>query len=155
MEISSFYTSWSYDVHFPRCWVRLTEFFVILGHFLRFYPTNNPESQNFEEMKKKNWKYHFTLVCHKQWSYVWFLSYGARQAWFFILHHFLSFYATTQKIKTLKKWKKHLVLSSFFRGVPKSWSSAISEIWQWPEIIFIFSFWVIFCPFTTLMVQKI
>ena len=29
-----------------------TEFFVILGHFLPFYPHNNPESQNFEKMNK-------------------------------------------------------------------------------------------------------
>ena len=29
-----------------------TEFFVILGHFLPFYPTNNPKNQNFEKMKK-------------------------------------------------------------------------------------------------------
>ena len=28
-----------------------TEFFVILGHFLPFYPTNNPDNQNFEKMK--------------------------------------------------------------------------------------------------------
>ena len=29
-----------------------TEFFVILGHFLHFYPTNNPKNQNFENLKK-------------------------------------------------------------------------------------------------------
>ena len=28
--------------------------FVILGHFLRFYPPNNPENQNFEKMKRKS-----------------------------------------------------------------------------------------------------
>ena len=27
-------------------------FFVILDHFLRFYPTNNPKNQNFEKLKK-------------------------------------------------------------------------------------------------------
>ena len=27
-------------------------FFVILGYFLPFYPTNNPENQNFEKKKK-------------------------------------------------------------------------------------------------------
>ena len=27
-------------------------FFFILGHFLPFYPTNNPQNQNFEKMKK-------------------------------------------------------------------------------------------------------
>ena len=29
-----------------------TEFFVILDHFLPFYPSNNPKNQNFEKMKK-------------------------------------------------------------------------------------------------------
>ena len=29
-----------------------TEFFVILVHFLPFYPSNDPENQNFEKMKK-------------------------------------------------------------------------------------------------------
>ena len=32
---------------------RRAEFFVILDDFLLFYPTNNPENQDFEEMKKK------------------------------------------------------------------------------------------------------
>ena len=30
-----------------------TEFIVSLGHFLPFYPTNNPKNQNFEKMKKR------------------------------------------------------------------------------------------------------
>ena len=29
-----------------------TEFFLILDHFLPFYPANNPENQNFEKMIK-------------------------------------------------------------------------------------------------------
>ena len=28
------------------------ECFVILGHFLPFYPTNNPKNQNFEKIKQ-------------------------------------------------------------------------------------------------------
>ena len=28
------------------------EFVVILDHFLPFYPTNNPENQNFEKIYK-------------------------------------------------------------------------------------------------------
>ena len=82
------------------CWNmdRDTEiFFVILGYFLPFYPTNNPKNQNFEKTFKKDltWRYrHFTLACHKWWSYdVWFLRYGTRWTEFFvILDHFLPFY---------------------------------------------------------------
>ena len=37
--------SQSRDVLFLRYWVRMTEFFVILGHFLAFnYPPNNLEN---------------------------------------------------------------------------------------------------------------
>ena len=32
--------------------MRLTECFVILGHFLTFHPPSDPENQNFEKMKK-------------------------------------------------------------------------------------------------------
>ena len=44
--------------------VQQTNFFIILGHFLSLYPTNNLKNQNSEKMKKKNtWRYHhFTLV---------------------------------------------------------------------------------------------
>ena len=39
-------------VCFLRYGVRWTEFFVILDHFLPFYPPNNPKNQNFEKLKK-------------------------------------------------------------------------------------------------------
>ena len=31
--------------------IEFTEFFIILGHFLPFYPPNKPKNQNFEKMK--------------------------------------------------------------------------------------------------------
>ena len=36
----------------PETW-SATEFFLISDYFLRFYPTNNPENQNFEKKKRK------------------------------------------------------------------------------------------------------
>ena len=42
----------NHDVSFLIYKARQTEFFVILGYFLPFYPPNNPENQNFEKMKK-------------------------------------------------------------------------------------------------------
>ena len=33
---------------------RNRQVFVILGHFLPFYPTNNPKNQNFEKKNEKN-----------------------------------------------------------------------------------------------------
>ena len=57
------YHEWqSYDVWFLRYDVQQTELFVILGHFLSFYPNKNLENQNFEKMEKK-WRYRpFTQV---------------------------------------------------------------------------------------------
>ena len=57
------YSSWDTRVHHKRqsynvCFLRYvaqrTEFFVIWGHFLPYYLTNNPSNQNFEKMEKKN-----------------------------------------------------------------------------------------------------
>ena len=41
----------SYEVQFLRYSVKQTEFFVILGHFLPFYPPNNRQNENFIKMK--------------------------------------------------------------------------------------------------------
>ena len=96
----------SYDVWFLRYGARQTYFFVILDSFLLFYPTMDPENQNFQQ-KKKNKKNLKILFYKKKWqSYnVWFLKYGVqRTELFVILGHFLPFYPpTTQKTKFLKK----------------------------------------------------
>ena len=42
-------------------WRTGTGFFVILGHFLPFYHTNNPKNQNFEKVKKS---IGFTIILH-------------------------------------------------------------------------------------------
>ena len=50
----------------PELWsTQQTQFFVILGDFLPFYPTNL-RNQNFEKLKKNTWRYHhFTQVYKK------------------------------------------------------------------------------------------
>ena len=49
-------------MYVPKIWSD----FVLLGHFLTFYPTNNPKNLNFEKMKKKAWRYyHFKHVYQK------------------------------------------------------------------------------------------
>ena len=48
------YHKWqSYNAWFLRYEARQTEFFVILGYFLPFYPSNSPKNQN-EKKKMKN-----------------------------------------------------------------------------------------------------
>ena len=70
----------SYDIWFLKYKMRLTEIFVILGHFLPSQPPDNSGNQNFK-IEKYTWRYyHFTHLYHKWQSYdVWFLGYGARQ----------------------------------------------------------------------------
>ena len=47
------YHKWQlYDVCFLRYGVWLTEFFVILDHFVPFYSPKTPKNQNFEKMEK-------------------------------------------------------------------------------------------------------
>ena len=127
LEISSFYKCvpkitimWR---TVPEIWVRQTEFFSILGHFLPFYAPspNDHENQN-------TWRYYyFTHVYHKWQSYdVWFLRYQAWQTEFFIiLDNFLPFYLPNnlkyqnfEKVK--KKKKKHLEILLFTHVYHKS-----------------------------------
>ena len=71
----------SYNVWLLRYEAWQTEFFVILDHFLYFYPFDNPKSQHFEKMKKDAWRYHyFTQVYQKSWWHaILFLRYGMQR----------------------------------------------------------------------------
>ena len=50
LYILHFIANNNHDLWFLIYHARQTEFFVILGYFLPFYPSNNPENQNFEKM---------------------------------------------------------------------------------------------------------
>ena len=130
-KILSFYTCvsqmtitcmlWLQNVWFLR-YAAQHRIFFFLVHFLTFSPTKTIKNQNFEKMKKKTWRYHhFTLVYHKSQSYdVCFLRHRVWEAEFFVIFdNFLLFYPLiTQKIKILKKWKKHLKILSFYTCLP-------------------------------------
>ena len=48
------YHKWqSYETCFLRYGAWWTQFFVILDHFLHFYPPNNPKNQNFQKIRKQ------------------------------------------------------------------------------------------------------
>ena len=96
--------------------------YVILGHFLLFYPLKTPKIKILKT-EKIYWKYHhFTNVYQKSQSNdVQFLRYGVRQTEFFvILGHFLPFHhpptLMIPKIKILKKMKMagDIILFTFF-----------------------------------------
>ena len=118
LEILPFCTcvkkSQSYDVWFLRYGVRLTEFCVILGHFLPFYhplapshtPTpNDPQNQNFEKKNEKNtWRYYYyyyTNMCTINEDHMIYSSRNIRCD----IHNFLSFWAIFYPFSPLKTWK--------------------------------------------------
>ena len=98
-----------------------------LSFWVIFCPFSPLKTQkiNIKKLKKKTPGeiLSFTHLQHKWQSYdIWFLRYGVQQTEFFvILDHFLPFCPPplrTQKIKILKKWKKHLKIFSFHKCVP-------------------------------------
>ena len=108
------YCKWQlYDVWFLRYVAWQTQYFVILDHFLPFYPLKNPKNHNFDNIKKmlkssfymctknpcisrctvsKTWSEADTISCHL----------GS----FFGLLQSLPPPLMILKIKILKKWKK-------------------------------------------------
>ena len=96
----------SYDVQFLRHGVRQTEFFVILDHFLAFYPLTTWKIKILKNEKSIWICHHFTHECHKLQSYdVCFLKYGIWQT------YFLSFWAIfcpfiPLVIPNIKTWNK-------------------------------------------------
>ena len=124
------------DVWFLRYGVQSTEFFVILDHFLPFYPNNNRKKENFEKMRIMPGyvsRYINATKIMIKWSYTkLFLRYKAwqMQFLFFILGYFLPFSPlTTQKNKLKQIWRKktHLEVSSFYTCVPKIVITMVSK----------------------------
>ena len=129
MEILSFYTcvpfKWqSYDLLFLRYGAWWTEFFVILDHFLLFYPPKNLKNQNFEKMKKNPDDIIILQKCTKNHDHImlycsWDVAHDGCD--------YFSFWAifcpvtplTASKMKISKKQKQYLEIPSFYTSVPK------------------------------------
>ena len=85
----------THDVGFLRYGVQQAEFLVILGHFLPFYPTNNPQNQIFEKI----------IILHKCTKnldhIIMFICYTVPEIWcvrcFFFFHFGLFFALLTSK----------------------------------------------------------
>ena len=128
--------------------------FVMLGHFLPFYPTNNPKNQNSEKWNlKKAWRYyHFAQVYHNGNHMIydsWDMK-SSRWDFFVILGHFLLYNPSNNaKNQYLLTWKNalHECFKNHDYMLYWSWDMARNG---W---IF-FSFWAIVCPFAFLTVRK-
>ena len=95
------------------------QFFVVLGHFLPFYPTNNQNNQNFE---KTSGDIIILLKCAINENHMMYGSWDTK--WtdriFCRFGPFLPYYPTNSpKIKIKKKWKNRLEMLSFYISVPK------------------------------------
>ena len=91
------------------------EFFVILGYFLPFYPTNNPEKQNFDKRKKTPAGIIILNMSSINKNHMIYDSWGmkcTRQNFFVILGYFLPFYPpnSPKKENLQQKWKKCLAI---------------------------------------------
>ena len=76
----------------PEIWSVTDIIFVILDHFLHFYPPMDQDNQNFEKNKKTPGNIIILNRCNINHNHIWFLRYRARQTEFFvILEHFLHF----------------------------------------------------------------
>ena len=139
--------------------------FCHFGSFLALLPlfappSIDPENKNFEEKKKKPWRYyHFTNAYQKWQSYdVWFLRYGEQRKEFFIIFdRFLSFYKKTiWKIKILKKSKKKPGDIIILHKCTINDNYMMCVFWDMEQGGHIFlSFWTIFWPFASLKSRKI
>ena len=109
----------SYEVWFLRYKTLQTGFFIILGHFLLFDPPNKLNNQNFEKMKKWPEEIIILHLCTTNDNHIMHGSWDLEHKRLIFLL-FLPFYPLKSwKIKILKKWKKHLEISSFYTFVPK------------------------------------
>ena len=101
----------------PEIWSATDIIFCHSRSFLLFYPSMDPENQNFDKMKKYAWRYyHFTQVYGKWKSYdVWFLRYEAWHTDFFvILDRVLHFYPPNnpknQNFEKLKESTRDIII---------------------------------------------
>ena len=99
-----------YEVRFLKYGAQRTDFFVILDHLLLFYPPNNLQSQNFQEIKKASRATTILQVCTINGNHMMYASWdlvGERRNFLRLWTVFCPFNSLpTQKIKILKKWIK-------------------------------------------------
>ena len=128
------YHKWqSYDILLLRYQVRQTNIFVILSHFLPFYPTNNPKNKILKKMKKKKMPGDIIILhkCTKNHDHMLYCS------WDIMVHDRCNFYfsfgaifcfltPTPWKSKFLKNEKKPWKYHHFTHLYQKLWSIMIN-----------------------------
>ena len=108
-----------------------TEFFVVLDHFLPFYPPNNLKIKILKKWKKSSGDIIILYMHHIWQTYdVWLLRYGAQQTEFFvILDCFLTFYPPPKdpENQNFEKAKKKAWIYYHFTLVYRKWQ--LYDVW--------------------------
>ena len=149
------YHKWqSCDVWFLRDGALQMESFVIFGHFLPFYPPNNPENQNFENREKTPGYIIILNICTINDNHMmygsWYMEHN-RQNFLSFLHHFLPFYPhnnpENQNFEIMKKKKtsQHIIILQISTIITIMWCM-VPEIWCVTDEIFCY-----FRPFSALL----
>ena len=156
------YHKWrSYDVWFLRY---KTWQVVFLSFWAIFYPLTLLTTRKIKILKneKNSWRYHNLIKCTKNDNHL-IYSFWDMQC---KRHNFLSFWVIFTLLphlqpKKSKFWKNEKntwrYISSCYTSVPKMSiiCYTVPGIWHVMDVIFYFSFWVIFCPIAPLTPQKI
>ena len=142
----------SYNVWLLRYGVWRTEFFVILDHFLHFYPPNNLKNQNFEKMKKKTRDITILHICTINDNHMmcssWDIEHDRQN-----FYHFFPFYLhNNPKNQSFEKMKKALGDVIILDMFTINENHTMCGSW---DIVHFLSFWTIFCSFTPLKTWKI
>ena len=130
-------------------------FFVILGHFLPFYPPNSPKNENIKKKKKKR-KYLEISSFYTSVPKLMIIGYTVLGIWcvtivtiVFYFGQFLTFHPlNSPKNKNFKKKKRKKTPghTSFYASTPKIMiiCYTVLEIWCVTDVIVIFHFWLVF-----------
>ena len=137
------------------CSMWRTEFFVILDHFLPFYPPNNLKNQNFEKMKETLGDIIILHKCTINNIHMMYGSWDMKRDGQNFLSFWTCFFAllpptTTPKIKILKNWKKKTWRYCHLHKCTKNHDHMLycSLDVAHNRFNWYFLFWAIFCPFT-------
>ena len=128
-------------------------FLSFWANFCPFTSTNNPNNQNFEEIKKITEDIIILHKCTKNLYHMlscsWDMARDRRKFYFSFWAIFSFTQLKAQKKPYFKKWKKHLEISLFYISVPKIISICynVPEIWPVTNVIFSFHF----APFFALL----
>ena len=124
-----------------------TKLFVILGHFLPFYPTNKSKNQNFDKMKKTKTKKPLEIlsfyICLPRMTIIWCIVYRDieynRQNLFSFWTIFCPF---TEKSKFWKKTGDIISLHLCPTNDNHMMYGSLDISWNRQNFL-----WTIFCPF--------